>query len=228
MSTSAPPPASLSTQRNLRPWYLVVAMICTWLIGVLGLADSFATVLFLRENNLPDVEAIIRELGDETKPLSALKYLYDAAYLRALSDFARIAFPVHVGRLILSVLLVITSAMAMSGRPGSRSFTIQVHLAYAALAVAAFWLLRDARYAAIDVVQSVKPTLPILFPSAPPEALEVCSIFFGKKSLLWNARISMAVFGVGVLVLGALTLMTARTKAYFEAVAATTEDIEDP
>ena len=228
MSTSAPPPASFSAQRNLRPWYLVVAMICTWLIGVYGLAESFGTMVFLRENNVPDVAAIIRELGDDPKPLTALKFLYDAAYMRALSDFARLAFPLSAGKFILSILLVVTSAMAMSGRPGSRTLTIQAHLAHAALAAATFWLLRDARYAAIDVVQSVQPTLPSLFPSAPREALEVCSIIFGKQSLIWNARISTAVFSVGVLLVGALTLMTARTKAFFEAVAAMPEDIEDP
>jgi hypothetical protein len=203
-------------------------MICTWLIGVLGLADSFAMMAFLRENNVPDITAIIRELGDETKPLNALKYLYDAAYLHALSNSARIAFPLFVGKFILSVLLVITSAMAMSGRPGTRTVTIQAHLAHAALAAATFWLHRDARHAAIDVVQTVQPTLSTLFPSAPREALEVCTILFGKKSLLWNARISVVVFGVGALLFGAFTLMTTRTKAFFEAVAATTEDIEDP
>lgn len=203
-------------------------MICTWLVGVLGLADSFTTMAFLRENNVPDIAAIIRELGDEAKPLTALKYLFDAAYLRALSDITRIAFPISVGKFVLSVLLVVTSAMAMSGRPGSRTLTIQAHLANAALAGATFWLLRDARYAAIDIVQSVQPALPSLFPSAPPDAIEVCRIIFGKKSLIWNARISTAVFGVGVLLLGALTLMTTRTKAFFDAVAAMPEDIEDP
>ena len=228
MSTSAPPPASLSTQRTLRPWYLIITMIISWLIGVLGLSDSFAKIVFLRENNLPDVRALIRGLTDESEPVGALVYLYDASYLRALGEAAKIAFPLSVGKLILSVLLVITSAMAMSGRPGSRTLTIQAHLAYATLAAATYWLLRDVRYAAMDVMVNVHYLLPKLFALQPPQALEAWSLLLQKSSLVWLARFSVAVFGVGALLIGALALMTNRTKAFFEAVAAATpEDTED-
>jgi len=184
--------------------------------------------MFLRENNLPDLSAIIRGLGDEIDPVAALAFLYDSAHLRALGEMARIAFPLYVGKLILSVLLVITSAMAMSGRPGSRSVTIQAHLAYAALSGTTFWVLRGARYAAIDVMATVHPLLPKLFASEPQQAREAWSILLDKPALLMLSRMSMAIFGVGALLLGALVLMTARTKAFFDAVAAeTTEDTED-
>lgn len=227
LSTSAPPPASLSTQRNLRPWYLLVTMVCSWLIGVLSLSDSFGKLMFLRDNSVPDVNALIRDLANEPEPVQALLTLLQAAHLRALSESVRIAFPLTVGKLIVSVLLVITSAMAMSGRPGSRTVTIQAHLAYAALAAATFWLLRDARYEAIDVLQNIRPTLPTLFPSLPPPGLEVCLGLFSKTWLIWSARLSLAVFGIGALLVGALALTTNRTKAFFEAVAATAEDTED-
>jgi len=202
-------------------------MISSWLIGVFGLSDSFAKVLFLRENNLPDLSGIIRGLGDESDPVTALAFLYDAAHLRALGEMARIAFPLYLGKLILSILLVITSAMAMSGRPGSRTITIQAHLAYAALSGTTYWLLRGARYAAIDVMASVHPLLPKLFASEPPQALEAWSILLDKPALLLLSRISVAIFGIGALLVGALTLTTARTKTFFDAVAAATEDTED-
>ncbi len=203
-------------------------MIGSWIIGFLGLLDSFGTVSFLRENNVPDVAAIIRGLADEADPMRALGHLQQSAYLRALGESARIAFPLAVGKLILSVLLVITSAMAMRGRSGSRTLAIQAHVAHAALALATFWLLRDVRYAAIEVMASVHHLLPKLFASQPPQVLEAWSMFFEKSSLLWLARISVAVFGVGVLLIGALALSTKRTKAFFEATAAATpEDPED-
>jgi hypothetical protein len=202
-------------------------MVSSWLIGVLGLSDSFAKVLFLRENNLPDVGAIIRGLGDEANPVAALWYLFDASYLRALGEAAKVAFPLCVGKLILSVLLVITSAMAMSGRPGSRILTIQAHLAYAALSGATFWLLRDVRYAAIDVMVSVHPLLPKLLAAEPPRAVEATLVLFSKPSLILLSRLSLAVFGIGALLVGVLALTTARTKAFFEAVAAATEEPED-
>jgi hypothetical protein len=228
VSTSAPPPASPSAQRALRPWYLILAMVGSWLIGVRGLSESFATLLFLRENNLPDVRPLVRGLGESSEPLEALGHLLHAAEQRALGEAASIAFPLSAGKLILSVLLVITSAMAMSGRPGTRLVAIQAHLANAALAVATFWFLRDARYAWIDVMSSVHHLLPKLLVSEPPQTLEVWSAMLSKPTLVWLSRASLAIFGVGALLLGAFALMTTRTKAYFDAVAAATEDAEDP
>jgi hypothetical protein len=231
VSTSAPPPASLSAQRTLRPWYLIVAMISSWLIGVRGLSDSFSTLLFLRENNVPDLRPLVRGINEATESADAFGHFVDlmsAAHLRALGEAAQIAFPLSAGKLILSVLLIITSAMAMSGRPASRVLAIQAHLAFAALATASFWLLRDTRYAVFDVIGSVHHLLPKLFPPEPRWMLRLWSVMFTKTGLVWVSRASFAVFGVGALLLGALALTTARTKAFFDAVAAATKDAEDP
>ncbi|MBK9261596.1 MAG: hypothetical protein IPM54_17540 [Polyangiaceae bacterium] len=228
MSTSAPPPAPLSAQRTIRPWYLILAMVSSWLVGVRGLSDSFSTLLFLRENNLPDIQPLVRGLSESSEPLEALGYLLNAAHMRALGEAAKVAFPLTVGKLILSVLLVITSAMAMSGRPGSRMLAIQAHLAYAALASATFWLLRETRYAVVDVMGSVHHLLPKLLASEPPQTVQLMSAMLSKSAMLWLSRVSFALFGVGALVLGALALMTTRTKAFFDAVAAATEDAEEP
>jgi hypothetical protein len=227
VSTSAPPPASLSNQRNLRPWYLILAMISSWFIGVFGLSDAFAKVMFLRDNTLPDITNILRELADETEPVSAVLYLFDASYMRALADVTKLAFPLFLGKLILSIVLVISSAMAMSGRPGSRSFAIQAHLAYAALSVASFWLLRGPRYAAIDAVQHINASLSTILPLVPTNAIEACRTLFDKPWLIWGSRIQLAIFGVGGLLMGAIVLMTPKTKAFFDAVAAATDETED-
>ena len=203
-------------------------MICSWFLGVLGLSDSFAKLMYLRENNVPDVNALVQGLPSEVEPLQALATLFESAYLRALCEAARVAFPLHAGKLILSVLLVITSAMAMSGRPNSRSLTVQAHLANAAIAVVMFWFLRDVRYAAIDVLQMVRPTLPTVFSSHPPEVIQVAVTFYGKSSLLWGHRIGLVLFGVALPLLGVWALSTQKTKAFFDAVAATaTDDTED-
>lgn len=203
-------------------------MVGSWLIGVWGLSDSIEMIMFLRQNNLPDVSAALRGLGDATEPGPEIFLLYQAAHLRALGEMARIAFPLFVGKLILSVLLVITSSMAMSGRPGSRNITFQAHLAYAALSAATFWLLRDARYAAIDVMGTVHPLLPKLLASEPQQTRDLFTNLLDKPVLLFFSRISMAIFGVGALLVGASTLVTARTKTFFDAVAAATpEDTED-
>lgn len=202
-------------------------MICSWFAGVVGLSDSFARLMFLRENNVPDIDALIQALPSEVEPMQALATLFESAYLRAMCEAAKVAFPVHVGKLILSVLLVITSAMAMSGRPNSRSVTIQAHLANAALAVVTFWLLRDVRYAAIDVLQMVRPALPSLLSAHPADMIQVAVTIYSKSSLLWGHRIGLVLFGVGLPLLSVWALSTQKTKAFFDAVAAATEDTED-
>lgn len=227
MSTSTPPPNSLSNQRNLRPGYLILVMISSWFIGVFGLSDAFSKVMFLRDNTVPDISTIIAEFRDETEPVSAILYLFDVAHLRALAEVPKIAFPLFLGKLMLSVLLVITSAMAMSGRPGSRTFAIQTHLAYAALSVASFWLLRTPRYAAIDLMHNLQASLTTIFPAVPPQLLESVRPALDKPLLLLGARIQLALFGVGGLLVGAITLMTPQTKAFFDAVAATSDETED-
>ena len=93
---------------------------------------------------------------------------------------------------------------------------------------ATFWLLRDVRYAAIDTLSSVHYLLPKLFALQPPQTLEAWNVLLQKPALVMLARLSFAIFGVGALLVGALALMTKRTKAFFEATAAATrEDTED-
>lgn len=91
-----------------------------------------------------------------------------------------------------------------------------------------FWFLRDVRYAAIDVLQMVRPTLPTVFSSHPPEVIQVAVTFYGKSSLLWGHRIGLVLFGIALPLLGVWALSTQKTKAFFDAVAATaTDDTED-
>lgn len=202
-------------------------MICSWFAGVVGLSDSFARINFLRENKIPDLAELIRSLPSEDDPIQALMKLFESAYLRGMCDAAKVAFPLQVGKLILSVLLAFTSAMAMSGRPNSRAITIQAHLANAALAVVTFWLLRDARYAAVDVLQMVRPALPSLLSAHPVELTQAAVTMYSKSSLLWGQRVGLVLFGVGLPLLGVWALSTQKTKAFFDAVAAATEDTED-
>ncbi len=53
---------------------------------------------------------------------------------------ARVTFPLAVGEVILSALLVVASGLAMGGRRGSRSLALQAIAANALLVLAAFVL----------------------------------------------------------------------------------------
>ncbi len=203
-------------------------MVVAWIIGIRGLADSVTALQFLREGKIPDVQALVRGLKDASEPLAALDDLLRSARLRSLVEAAAIAFPLSVGKLILSVLLVISSGMAMSGRPGSRQLAIQALLANALLSIATFWLLRDARYAWIDVIVSVRDALPKVLANEPPQTLQIWTAILDKPVLLSLSRMSLILLDVGALFMGAVALTTNKTKAYFDAVAEEAEEAEDP
>lgn len=204
-------------------------MVVAWLIGIQGLSDSFATLLFLREGKLPDVQALIRGLSESSEPLEALGFMLNAARMRSLGEAVALAFPLAVGKLILSVLLVISSGMAMSGRPGSRRLALQALIASASLSIASFWLLREARYAWIDVVAGVRDLLPGLLAKEPPQTLHFWTAILDKPVLLSASRMSLVLLDVGALLVGAVALTTNKSKAFFDAVAAEAEEeAEEP
>lgn len=203
-------------------------MILAWLIGVQGLSEAFATLVYLREGNLPDVAALTSSLKDAAEPIEGLMALQAAAWMRALGEAGQLAFPLFAGRFLLSVLLVIASGMAMSGRPGARVLAMQALVANAALAILIFWLLRDARYAWVDSIMRVNEVLPTLPATAPPAEQEYWTRYLMNRDVwLWVPRIRLILFDVGALVLAAITLTSPHTKAFFEAVAAAQEQTED-
>lgn len=203
-------------------------MVLAWLIGVQGLSEAFATLVYLREGNLPDVAGMTLSLKDAAEPIEALMALQAAAWMRTLGEAGQLAFPLFAGRFLLSVLLVIAAGMAMSGRPGARVLAMQALVANAALAILIFWLLRDARYAWVDSIMRVNEVLPTLPATAPPAEQEYwTSYLMDRRVWLWVPRMRLILFDVGSLVLAAITLTSPRTKAFFEAVAAAQEQTED-
>jgi len=228
LSSEAPPPPPFARLRVPRPWYLVAAMILAWLIGVQGLSDSLSTLLFLHDANLPDVEALTRGIKEAKEPIEALAQVAEAARLRSLGEASILSFPLTTARFVLSILLVIASGMAMSGRPGSRTLAMQALLANAALAVVSFWMLRHARYAWADAVVQVRELMPDLNAPSPPELQAWWTRMLDRRFWLWIPRIRLILFDVGALLLSATTLLSGRTRGFFEAVKEASERSEEP
>jgi hypothetical protein len=226
VTSSAPPPPSLR-YRALRPWYFMAVMVFVWLIGVQGLTDAITTLLYLHDGNVPDIDAMTRALTESDQPFKALGFLEDSARLRALGEAMHLAFPLYAAKLVLSVLLVLSSGMAMSGRPGARGLALQALLANAALAVTSFMLLRGARFAWIDSISRIADILPQLPGVTPPEQ-GLWTWVLDRRTLLMLSRIRLIAIDVGVLGLAAFILTRARTKAFFEAARRAAEQAEEP
>jgi hypothetical protein len=203
-------PSPSTAVRKLRPWYLVAAMVLTWIIGVQGLATGFASISYLRQGNLVTIETLAPG-ADQGDPMQYGLLLGETARLRAMAEQRQVTFPLSAARLLLSGLLVVASGLAMAGRPGGRSLALQALLANAALAIAEYALTRTVRGAWIEAVVAAWSTLPSL---APQRAL-----FEDRAVWWWVWRVRLALFDVGALGLAALALTRPRTRTYFDAVA---------
>jgi hypothetical protein len=130
-----------------------------------------------------------------------------------------VTFPLAVGEVLLSGLLVVASGLAMGGRRGARSLALQAILANALLAVAAFKLTPFLRAAWIDGV--LKATAAV---ELPPQQREIYA-----RADFWQFFLGMklVMIDLGTLALGALALTRSRTKIYFEAAARAAEQAEE-
>jgi len=195
---------------KLRPWYLVAAMILTWVMGFQGLNFGFSTAARLRAGTMPDVSGLAVHAGTIADVIE-----YGAlCWMRATLANPRVTFPLAIAELILSGLLVVASGLAMGGRRGARNLALQAILVNAIFAVAAFGLTPFVRVATVEGVLRALDSG--AFPRPQREAF-LCQ---------WVLRIPL-LFQLGALALAALALTRTRTKTFFDAVARATESTDE-
>jgi hypothetical protein len=218
VDSSVPPPPSPSGH-TLRPWYLVAAMVLTWFTGVHGLTTGCAYAMYLRDGTVPDVATAANNARGawNTSDFTALR---DAAELLAMQASARVSFPLAIAAVLLSGLLVVASGLAMGGRRGARALALQALAANAALLLVTYVLTRNVRGAWIDALMRAADAMPGEASQRP--------WFLMPGMPLWLARIKLAIFDLGPLLIGALALTSARTKTYFEDAARAAEAPEEP
>ncbi len=184
-------------------------MIFTWLIGVQGVTTGCTNVLYLRDGNMPDDAApleVARQSPED--PEKVMEYV-SAVRLRALAEHRDRTLPLGVARGLLSLLLVMASAMVLSGRPGARSLALQALGANALFSVANYVLTQDMRDQWIGALANAnlgvaRPELGWVDPRAP-------------QFWYWMSRMELAVFELGVPAVASITLVSKRTRAFLEA-----------
>ena len=194
--------------KSLRPWFLVLAMVITWLAGVYGVTAGCGTVVYLREGRVPDETFAIADAQAMPDASSAVVAYREGAELRAIAAFGKVMMPISVAQVLLSILLVAASAMALAGRPGSRSFALQTLAANAIFAIVAYVVKSDLRdhwvTATVEAARQIGGD-PV----------------FGKTpaSLYWLARARLLIFEVGVVGFAVLAMLSKRTSVFLDAVA---------
>jgi hypothetical protein len=210
--------------KSLRPWFLVLAMVVTWLSGVYGVTAGCGTVVYLREGRVPDethaiadAQAIAARADSSGRAdASAAVFAYrDGAEMRAIAAYGKVMLPISVAQVLLSILLVAASAMALAGRPGSRSFALQTLAANAAFAAIAYVAKTDLREQWVTETFNAAQQIggdPIVGKT--------------KSSLYWFSAIGLAFFEIVVVGFAALAMLSKRTTLFLEAVARAEEQRE--
>lgn len=206
-------------------------MILSWLVGVQGVTNGCGTVAYLREGSMPDEVAALEQAKAKVDPVEGAVEFTGAANMRAIAEARSVMMPISIGRVLLSLLLVASSAMVLAGRRGARSFALQVLAANALFALAAYaltmgmregWISAAVRGSA-EIASGASATTPSGEPSFAPVVLE----WFRSPSFwYWAARIKLVVLELGVLALAALAVTSRRTRAFLDAVARAEERLE--
>ncbi len=111
--------------RKLRPWFLVLAMLCVWVAGVLGVTTGCATVMYLQEGAMPDDRQALETAKNAPNPVQAVQEYAFVVQQRAVAESRQVTLPLSIARVLLSTTLVAASAMVLSGRKNALQFGFQ-------------------------------------------------------------------------------------------------------
>ncbi len=126
-----------------RPFYLVIALVTLWLVGMNSAAEGFAVIEIVRN----PFSTTLSALGAQ-----ALDGVLKHAIADGIAHSSRVALPVGIAQLILGLMLVTVSAKALFGRRASPSFAVQVIVANAAIVIVGYALRQPVRASVVDAV----------------------------------------------------------------------------
>ncbi len=207
LAVSVGGPSQAERVRSLRPWFLVAAMILTWLMGVRGVTTGCENALFLRNGAMPDDVAAL-EAAQSTRDDRARSEYLAVIRTRAIAEHRDRTLPLAVGRTLLSFLLVVASAMVLSGRTGARSFAVQALSANAVLALVDYFVTKPVRTQWFEEWSrsGVLMDDPYVAPLVSPAALE------------WWSGVGLAL-ETGIPLVALFAVLSRRSQTFFVAAA---------
>jgi hypothetical protein len=135
MPASNPPPGP-----HKRPWYLMAALIASWIYGALALGAGYDQISFYRGDR-PDLHAQTDQIASEEGREAALAAGEHWLAVRESAEHRLIPF--GVASLLLGGAMVLFAARSMGFREGSRNKLVQVVVVHAGIVAAAFFCSRD-------------------------------------------------------------------------------------
>jgi hypothetical protein len=199
-------PSQAERVRSLRPWFLVAAMVLVWLVGVQGVNMGCQSAAVIRGGAMPDTATVLETARDQPDPSTRIPTYVHAVQIRALVEHGDRTLPLAIAQTLLSLLLVVASAMVLSGRQGAKSFALQVFATNVAFLLLDYGLTQPARDQVLSELARAD-----LASSDPAEAwLTPTSYYLGLT------RFAVGI-GIAVPVAAALALFSKRTQVFFDA-----------
>ena len=191
--------ASQKPARPGRPAYLIIALVVAWMLGVGGVMGGCQTLQFYRQTTHPSLDLD----NHVSQDLRAHVEAQHTARIEALNAHQNRMIPLAAANVLLSGLLIVACARALSGRPTAHHLAMQAIGANIAYAVADFLVSAPVRWAVIQAGALHPPaTIP------PIAAAQVAVMYTWFFRLLLLAQILL-------LALAAIALTRPRVLAWY-------------
>jgi hypothetical protein len=200
-----------------RPWYLVLALPATLVLGLMGACNGWTTVTYYRVPIDPaSWTSGIADEGDR----AAVQARYEG-YVQALDAAKGRGWPIAVATLLLGCAMTFFAMRAMGGSRGARAALVQLVVAQAGLTGVTYWLLRDVDDAELRWMQAwqgAKQHETILEKKQADEYARV-----GDRLLyVWNpVKLVLRTLGSALVV---VALTRQRSREFFDAAGAAVEE----
>jgi hypothetical protein len=215
---SSPPRRDEGARPRKRPWYLVLALIGSWIFGASGFIDGCSTLAFYKTPTVDAADYVQGVKGDGERIAATATA---ERYITAMHTAKERVFPLGIAALLLGGAMVAFSARAMSGRPGARSGLIQVVTVQAALVVATHFITPDIRAARTDLEGAVVSAQ--LRESGQEQEIIDQSLALYPKIVRFRSSVWLVFRSLGATMI-LLALTRSRTRLFFEALEAPVSD----
>jgi predicted cation transporter len=125
-----------------RPFYLVIALVTLWLVGMNAASEGLGVIEILKN----PFSTLFSLLGSQSLELMR------QATASGVAHTSRVALPLGIAQAMLGIMLVAVAFKGLFGRKASVSFALQVIVANAAIAVVGYALRQPIRGSIIDAV----------------------------------------------------------------------------
>jgi hypothetical protein len=140
MTASRPPSQSPPAKR---PWYLMAALVASWIYGAQALSDGYDQIAFFRGDR-PDIHEVTDSIASADARAAA--FAAGENWIAVRESASRREMPFGVASLLLGGAMVLFAARSMAFREGSRSKLVQVVVVHAGIVAATFMFTRDVAY----------------------------------------------------------------------------------